>query len=565
MDNVTLQERRDKTSFAFQAVLVSLFICLPSNIVTLWLLYDPQASLRGLFAKESNLTAVKEEVTGEFTCYEKATDYEEILRLCDFWLHGVVMSVTGAFGLVGNLLTLHILPKVETNHNFHKLLMSLATVDCLVIVLFVSDLSVCGQFLSSEPAWYQVAYPYVVHPFRNMTLTASIFMVVAISVERYKAICHPLKYRPSHFKYVVLVLVTTFCLEIPRFFEFKLIETPGGSLTYWPTPLMDNELFVQFTAYWDDILTTGLFPFAALLYFNVCIYRKIHNSRHHEYRFVGRQPSTPRQSLNLCESNNAHGNEERCLQRRCYSERGNKKTKKLSDRRGSSLRENDLPRNEKYKAAVESSRRQTFAQIQTSSSFNTLSSALAGSPEVIRKTQRQDIVMSPNILRLKRLEQSSMKKISNDEFSYLSSPCSEPAKTTTKESPPKRNSFKAFQINPRRETDTKKLFRKRREKSTALLVAIVVIFVLCQVYRLIIQIVELAVYGNVTEEHFLHCHGQGRHHVPVAQRLLLMVNHVFIVVNSSVNFILYCMVGTEFRRKCWRLVTKCFSRSTTEE
>ncbi len=124
---------------------------------------------------------------------------------------------------------------MSTNHNFHKLLVSLAVVDSLVIVLFVGDLSLVGQFLSSEPAFYRVTYPYIIHPLRNMALTASIYMVVAISAERYKAICHPLVFRPSHLSYLLVVLVTTFCLEVPRFMEFDLVSRPNDTVTYWPT------------------------------------------------------------------------------------------------------------------------------------------------------------------------------------------------------------------------------------------------------------------------------------------------------------------------------------------
>ena len=73
---------------------------------------------------------------------------------------------------------------MDTHHNFHKLLMSLAAVDSLVIVFFVADLSICGQFLAEEPRLYRLSYPYFLHPLRNMVLTASIYMVVAISAER---------------------------------------------------------------------------------------------------------------------------------------------------------------------------------------------------------------------------------------------------------------------------------------------------------------------------------------------------------------------------------------------
>ncbi len=55
--------------------------------------------------------------------------------------------------------------------------------------------------------------------------------------------------------------------------------------------LMMDPRYIKFSAYWDDIFATGLLPFAALLFFNSRIYAKISKSRHHEYRFVGRQPS----------------------------------------------------------------------------------------------------------------------------------------------------------------------------------------------------------------------------------------------------------------------------------
>ena len=177
----------------------------------------------------------EEDEKEDVKCYEKVSDYVDLLKWADFWLQGVAMLVVGALGLVGNGLTLYILPRMETHHNFHKLLMSLAAVDSLVIVFFVTDLSLVGQFLEREPAVYRVTYPYLMHPLRNMVLTASIYMVAAISAERYKAICHPLVFRPSHLSYLAVVLATTVCLELPRFLEFSLTERPDGTLTYWPT------------------------------------------------------------------------------------------------------------------------------------------------------------------------------------------------------------------------------------------------------------------------------------------------------------------------------------------
>ena len=44
---------------------------------------------------------------------------------------------------------------------------------------------------------------------------------------------------------------------------------------YWTTSLSENAQYVRFRGWWDELGVTGLIPFIALLFFNVCIYRKI--------------------------------------------------------------------------------------------------------------------------------------------------------------------------------------------------------------------------------------------------------------------------------------------------
>ena len=52
-----------------------------------------------------------EGVSGDFQCYELVDDYVEVLKLADFWLHGVAMFAIGTVGLIGNIITLYILPR----------------------------------------------------------------------------------------------------------------------------------------------------------------------------------------------------------------------------------------------------------------------------------------------------------------------------------------------------------------------------------------------------------------------------------------------------------------------
>ena len=54
-------------------------------------------------------------------------------------------------------------------------------------------------------------------------------MVVAISAERYRAICFPLSPRQKPSKYIAFVLFLSLTLELPRWFEFQLGEQLSGA------------------------------------------------------------------------------------------------------------------------------------------------------------------------------------------------------------------------------------------------------------------------------------------------------------------------------------------------
>jgi hypothetical protein len=82
--------------------------------------------------------------------------------------------------------------------HFNKLLMALSIVDSLLIFVEVAETSIMGTLNDNAdamdpPTWYRLAYPYLLYPMKGMIRTATIYMVVAISAERFKAICYPLR------------------------------------------------------------------------------------------------------------------------------------------------------------------------------------------------------------------------------------------------------------------------------------------------------------------------------------------------------------------------------------
>ena len=119
----------------------------------------------------------------------------------------------------------------------------------------------------------------MIHPFRHIAQTASIFMVVAVSIERYRAICDPLTHRQAYYKYIIAVAMISVGEGVPRFFEFRLFETQNNTWDYDTTTLNEDPMYVQFNAYWNELLVTGLLPLILLVIMNFRIYLKIRASR----------------------------------------------------------------------------------------------------------------------------------------------------------------------------------------------------------------------------------------------------------------------------------------------
>lgn len=92
-------------------------------------------------------------------------------------------------------------------------------------------------------------------------------------------------------------------------------------------------------------------------------------------------------------------------------------------------------------------------------------------------------------------------------------------------------------------------FQKRREKSARVLITIVLTFLFCHTFRFVIKAYEVTHPSHSTAEHHLFCHNQERYHVPVVLYVMLSLHHLLLVVNSSINFIIYCCVGERFRQE----------------
>jgi hypothetical protein len=100
--------------------------------------------------------------------------------------------------------------------------------------------------------------------------------------------------------------------------------------------------------------------------------------------------------------------------------------------------------------------------------------------------------------------------------------------------------------------------RKRKEKSTIILVAIVLVFILCHTYRLTVGVYRLIYPDNILKDNFEVCYDRQQYTIPVLLHIFHNLHFLFLTINSSVNFIIYCGVDQEFRRQV-SLLLSCFS------
>ena len=133
-------------------------------------------------------------------CYpepERNQDNQRKLFFLRFWIEGIILSVVGCIGIMGNLISLHILRKDSMRKtSFDEMLTHLLILDTIMVIFFLLD-SMTTNVFEQTPDWYIILYPYVIHPGKAIFVSATVFMVVAVSADRQRAICHSMLYRVS--------------------------------------------------------------------------------------------------------------------------------------------------------------------------------------------------------------------------------------------------------------------------------------------------------------------------------------------------------------------------------
>jgi hypothetical protein len=132
------------------------------------------------------------EVIEDLNCPDYDDDGAILLDDLRFWLEGVVQVTIASSGILCNLVSCLILSDKEMRNSFNLLLIALSMFD--IGYLFGSILESFRKSFDLMTDTHTYLFPYVLFPGQMISMTASIFMTVAIAMERYAAVHYPLDY-----------------------------------------------------------------------------------------------------------------------------------------------------------------------------------------------------------------------------------------------------------------------------------------------------------------------------------------------------------------------------------
>lgn len=216
----------------------------------------------------------------------------------EFWVCGIGINLIGCIGILGNVLSMIILSRPQMRSSINYLLIYLARCDTILIITSI-------LLFGLNPIYYHTGYlrnyvfyvyPHIatyVFPIAMIVQTASVYITLTVTLERYVAVCHPLRARAlctyGRAKiYVLVCLIFATIYNFPKFFEVTVIHTIDNDIgkiyCVKPSNLRKNIPYQTYYILWGYLIVNYLLPFSCLAIFNTIIYRQVRKANRERQR-----------------------------------------------------------------------------------------------------------------------------------------------------------------------------------------------------------------------------------------------------------------------------------------
>ncbi|XP_016966787.1 FMRFamide receptor [Drosophila biarmipes] len=217
----------------------------------------------------------------------------------EFWVCGVLINIVGVLGILGNIISMIILSRPQMRSSINYLLTGLARCDTVLIItsILLFGIPSIYPYTGHLFGYYNYVYPFIspaVFPIGMIAQTASIYMTFTVTLERYVAVCHPLKARAlctyGRAKiYFIVCVCFSLAYNMPRFWEVLTVTypEPGKDVILHcvrPSRLRRSEAYINIYIHWCYLIVNYIIPFLTLAILNCLIYRQVKRANRERQR-----------------------------------------------------------------------------------------------------------------------------------------------------------------------------------------------------------------------------------------------------------------------------------------